>query len=233
MRERFRQSGEDAFASHELLEMLRYSIVPRKDTNELAHRLIDAFGSLHGVLFASEEALCDIDGMTPSAAFFMNAAGAVLRRSLIESPHPPVVRNASQVCEYAAGYLFGYDVEKILCICLDAGGRITAAKILSSGTASSVMVHVQHIAAFAIARHAHAVIIAHNHPSDNVVPSKEDLFLTKSVQNAMEGIGIEFIDHVIVGDHVAHCILRAHDYKVSLDRTACARADTDRDFESK
>lgn len=216
MRERFRTGGEDSFAAHELLEMLLYSAVPRKDTNALSHRLLDAFGSLRGVLFASEEALCDVEGMSPSAAFFLVTCGATLRRSLRQAHEAIVIRNATQMCEYAASYLFGYEVEKLLCICLDAGGRVVAAKILSSGTPSSVMVHVQHIASFALARHAHAVIIAHNHPSDNITPSKEDVFLTQSVQSAMEGIGVEFVDHLIVSGTRAHCMVREHDYIVRL-----------------
>jgi DNA repair protein RadC len=216
MRERFRQSDEESFASHELLEMLLFTAIPRKDTNALAHRLITAFGSLRGVLFAGEDALKSVEGMTPSAAFSITVAAACMRRALIEAPNPPVIRNATQMCEYASAYLFGYDTEQILCICLDAGNRVTAAKILSSGTSSSVMVHVQHVAAFAINHHAHAVIIAHNHPSDNVTPSKEDMFLTHTLQRAMEGIGIEFIDHLIVGNGLVHCICRAHDYHVNL-----------------
>ena len=214
MRERFRNGEQQQFASHELLEMVLYSAIPRKDTNELAHRLIDAFGSLRGVLCAGEQALLQVEGMTPSAAFMICAMCAMTRRAFSETPQDVVISNTSQMCEYAAAYLVGYEVEKMLCICLDAKGKITATKILSTGTSSSVMVHVQHVVSFAITHNAHAVIIAHNHPSDNVSPSKEDVILTENLKNAMLSIGIEFVDHLVVGRERVHCILRGHEYSV-------------------
>ncbi len=214
MRDRFRNGGEEQFASHELLEMVLFSAIPRKDTNALAHRLIAAFGSLRGVLCATEEALLQVEGMTPSAAFMICSICAMTRRAYSETPQGTVITNTSQMCEYAAAYLVGYEVEKILCICLDAQGKIVASKILSSGTASSVMVHVQHVVSFAINHRAHAVIIAHNHPADNVSPSNEDIELTQSLANAMRGIGIDFIDHLVVGRNEVYCIVRERICKV-------------------
>ena len=214
MRERFRNGDEQQFASHELLEMVLYSAIPRKDTNALAHRLIAAFGSLRGVLCASEEALLQVEGMTPTAAFAINAICAMTRRAYSETPASTIISNTSQMCEYAAAYLVGYEVEKILCICLDVSGKVIASKILSSGTSSTVMVHVQHVVSFAINHRAHAVIIAHNHPADNVSPSKEDMELTQSLETAMHGIGIDFIDHLVVGRFSVYCILRERLYQV-------------------
>jgi len=137
------------------------------------------------------------------------------RRAYSETPQDTVITNTSQMCEYAAAYLVGYEVEKILCICLDAQGKIIASKILSSGTSSSVMVHVQHVVSFAINHRAHAVIIAHNHPADNVSPSNEDIELTQSLANAMRGIGIDFIDHLVVGRNQVYCIVRERICKVN------------------
>jgi DNA repair protein RadC len=199
---RFMDGGFEGFEDHELLEFLLFYALPRVDTNAVAHRLIERFGSLSGVLEANARDLMQVAGVGPRAAaylaMFPEAFRAYERSKL---GRKPPIRSIREACAYAKTLLFGKPVEQIYVIWLNTQNRVIHAERLSEGSASESPVYVSRIAAAALRHHAVRSIIAHNHPGGSVRPSPADIRTTQDVLRALSVLGIELVDHIIVSDH--------------------------------
>ena len=187
MRQRFMTGGLDAFADHEILELLLYYAIPRRDTNPIAHALMERYGSLPAVLSAPMEDLKRTEGIGESAAVLLHLVPQVCRRARLAQVGEDQVLNSS---ERAGAYLLecfdGESREVIYQLCLDRKGKLLACKRL--------------LVENAILTGASAVILAHNHPSGVALPSDGDYTATMRVRAALNAIGIELADHIIVAD---------------------------------
>lgn len=199
MKSRFVQVGIDGFNDHNLLEMLLFYAVPRKDTNVLAHALLDHFGSLTAVLEADFEELKAVDGIGNNAATLLKLAPQISKRYLEEKSVPKsVINSAAAAGEYlVAKYLFEVD-EVSYALLLNANHGLIACKQISRGVVNATEVGVRQLVETAIKNNASSVIISHNHPDGPPLPSKEDEYCTELVSKALSLVDIKLLDHIIV-----------------------------------
>lgn len=199
-KEQFLRRGLEGFADHEVLELLLYYAIPRRDTNELAHRLIDRFGTLRGVFDAAPEELRQVDGMGESAALFLQLLPAVGRRVLLNEKKEVILNSVETVGTFFARLLDAERREVLYQVCLDAKGKLLSYHRLASGTVSVAPVSVREVVENALRCDASRVVLGHNHPSGVALPSEEDRQITLQIQQALATMSIALVDHIIVAD---------------------------------
>lgn len=184
---------------HSLLELLLFYSIPRKDTNELAHRLIETFGSLKGVLDAPYERLIEVEGMGESSALLISLIPGICRRYAEGSQSRRInLSDSKTAAEYAVRKYLGCKKEVFYMLCLDALGNLLNCCKLSEGTPGSVLVDKRVMLENAFRNNADKVIFMHNHPNGIAAPSKEDLTMTSELAGLLSGVGIRLADHIIV-----------------------------------
>ena len=201
MRDRFRQSGFEGFAEHEILEYILFDAIPRVNTNDIAHRLLDKFGSLYAVLEAQEEDLCSVAGMGPKAAASLMLMPHVLRAyKKSRLGQKPTVRTIKQACEYCVSLLFGKPYEELHVLWMSTQNRVLHSEKLSEGSISESPVYTEKIAASALRHRAAKAIITHNHPGGSLKPSSKDIEMTLKIMDTLKLLNVELVDHIIVCD---------------------------------
>ena len=201
MRQRFLRGGLDAFADHEALELLLYYAIPRRDTNPLAHALMEQYGSLVAVLTAPVEDLQKVEGIGESAAILLSLVPRLyLRARLAEAQQEQILNSSEKAGAYLVERFAGEKHEVVYALCLDRKGKLLACKRLGEGSVASADLDVRRLVENAILTGASAVILAHNHPSGVALPSDGDYTATMRVRAALNAIGIELADHIIVAD---------------------------------
>lgn len=200
-RQQFLTSGPDPFADHELLEVLLYYAVPRKDTNPIAHELINRFGSLQAVFAAPAAELERVPGLGRNAAVLLKLVPELYRKAILSaSANETVLNTTDRIGEFFRDLLAGQSKEVMYQLCLDAKGRRLNLYKVTDGDPSSVNLNVRKIVENAILSQASMVALAHNHPSGVAFPSHADIVATTMIQTALDSIGIRFADHIIVAD---------------------------------
>lgn len=201
MRQRFLKSGLDSFADHEALELLLYYAIPRQDTNPIAHRLMERYGSLSAVLSAPAEDLKKVEGVGESAAVLLNVAGQIGRKArLADAVQSRPLTDVETVGAYLLERYAGEHHEVVYELCLDRKGKLLACKRLNEGGASSAVLDIRKVVENAILTSASTVILAHNHPSGIALPSDDDCAATTRAVQALQTIGVTLADHIIVAD---------------------------------
>jgi len=199
--QRYLDSGLEGFAEHEVLELLLFYALPRVDTNPAAHRLIERFGSLAGVLEADPQELMQVEGIGERAAAFLTMFPDLLRAyEKSRLGVRPIIRTIKDACDYARTLLFGKPYEQFYVVWLNTQGRVIHSERLSEGSVTESPVYVNKVAAAALRHRAAKGFIAHNHPGGNAQPSRADIETTQAVLRALSMLGIELIDHIIVSD---------------------------------
>lgn len=200
-KEQFRTHGLDAFADHEVLELLLYYAIPRRDTNPVAHRLMERFGSLDGVFSATVEELEEVEGMGKNAATLLALWMPLYRRVRTKPTAKEVILNSTeQAGRYFMDLFFGMRREELYEACLDAKGKLLACCRIAEGSVDAVNINTRRLVENALKCGASAVILAHNHPSGIALPSPDDNTTTLALWDALRAVGIPLIDHIIVAD---------------------------------
>lgn len=200
-KEQFRMHGLDAFADHEVLELLLYYAIPRRDTNPVAHRLMERFGSLDGVFSATVEELEEVEGVGKNAATLLALWMPLYRRVRTKPKAKETVLNSTeQAGQYFMDLFFGMRREELYEACLDAKGKLLACCRIAEGGVDAVNISTRRLVENALKCGASAVILAHNHPSGIALPSPDDNTTTLAVWDALRAVGIPLIDHIIVAD---------------------------------
>lgn len=201
-RDQFLRSGAESFAEHELLELLLFSAIPRKDTNPIAHALIDRFGSLQGVLSASFEELVKMPDIGKSAAVLIMLIAPLYRQSLIfAADHEVVLDTRERIGNFFRDLFIAHPEETMYQLCLDAKGRKLDLSKVGEGDVGSVGLNVRRIMENVLRSKAVMVALAHNHPSGIALPSDEDRVATEMVREALDTMGVRLVDHIIVADN--------------------------------
>lgn len=201
MKQRFLRDGLRGFEPHQILEMLLFYAIPRKDTNGIAHELLGTFGSLAGVLKADYDDLLEVKGMTPGAAALIRFSGQLVREYYDSDLSKDMILDSTdKMGKYILPKFFGEVNEKVLLVCLDNKCKVLHCSFVSEGSMNATEIHVRRILEQAIRTHATAVVIAHNHPSGFALPSIEDQQSTKALVNALYVAGIQLVDHLVVAD---------------------------------
>lgn len=199
LKSRFREAGANAFDDHNLLELLLFYAVPRRDTNELAHALINRFGSYSSVLEASIEELMTVDGIGESAAILIKLVPEMSKRYMHRSNSDVSAINSTSAAGKYFVSKFAYEtVEVAYAMFLDTKNRIIACREISRGIVNGTNISVRAIAEQALACKATSVIIAHNHPDGVPAPSAEDELTTQKIKLALGTVGIKLADHIVV-----------------------------------
>ncbi len=198
--ERLTRHGAAALSDTELLAMLLRSGTRGHDVLTLATRLIAEAGSLAGLITWTETDFRRLKGIGRIKALQLLTVMEIARRVISQQAgESPLLESADLVAAYFAPHVAGLQVEKFWVLCLNRKNRLLKRVEISSGTASNSLVHPREVFREAIREGALAIIGVHNHPSGDPTPSAADLSVTRQLREAAKTIGIELIDHVIIG----------------------------------
>ena len=201
MREQLKTSGMDSLSDVQVLEVLLYYAISRADTNILAHRLLERFGSLSGVLEAPVEELKKVEGVGESAANLIHLMFQLERRHLMDRADGIKILNTTGKCgKYLVPRFHGEKEEVVYLLCLDAKCAVLDCVPVHRGGVNVADVSVRKIVKAALDVGATSVVLAHNHPSGLALPSPEDVQTTRQVRSALEAVGVALADHIIVAD---------------------------------
>ena len=201
LREQFRAVGLESFQPHNVLELLLFYSIPRRDTNEIAHNLIDYFGSLVNVMDAAPEELCRVEGVGEASATLITLVAQLARRYLAEqSLEKKSFHSSREFQSYVAAKFLGQKNEIAYLFCLDNAGRLLHHCRVSLGTKYSVSLDNRTLLETAFHHNATKVVLAHNHPNGVRAPSSNDVLLTEAAAKLYREVGIQLLDHLIVAD---------------------------------
>lgn len=199
MKARYRDHGLDNFNDVNVLELLLFYAIPRKDTNELAHALLDHFGSLDRIFEASVPELEEVPGIGENTALLITLVPQITRRYLMAKGNCiSSITSSAEAGKYLVPRLMFEKEEKLLLLCLDAKKSVISCVSLGSGVINAVDVNVRKVVENAVRNRASSVILAHNHPSGVALPSREDERITREIASALKLVGIPLDDHIIV-----------------------------------
>jgi len=199
VKDEFRKIGLEHFPPHKVLEILLFYTIPRGDTNEISHRLIERFGSISGVLNAPLNLLERSPGIGPESAAYLKMIGCVARLYREDGKaEAKSVRTTAQAKDFMRRRLIHEQVECFHMLCLGRGGNILYSEQIFQGTSGRVDIIISDILHLALSSRATKVVIAHNHPGGICNPSREDLHTTSLVCNELRRLDIELMDHIIV-----------------------------------
>lgn len=199
LRESFLKGGLQSFPPHNVLELLLFYAVPRQDTNELAHTLINQFGTVSGVLNAPYEELVKVKGLGENGAVLLKLIPELMSIYTVDLHSKKTMDNAKTVCDYFYGCYIGVNSEQLRVCCLDDKLGIISCNVIADGGVNTLSLNVRKIVEEVYRNNASLILIAHNHPNGKAVPSDEDIKSTRQLYNILSGVGITLLDHIIVG----------------------------------
>ncbi len=201
LKKRMLNEGLDGFEDVNALELLLFFSIPQADTNPLAHRLLDSFGSLAAVLETDYENLLKVEGVGANTATLISMIPQISRKYLVSKSSATTILNST---EKAGNFLLprfiGLKNEVVMLICLDAKCKVLGLESLFEGSINSAQIYLPKIVQTAYKYNAYGVIMAHNHVSGIALPSEEDERTTLEVFRALEVLNIRLLDHIIVAD---------------------------------
>lgn len=202
LKERFLEEGMDSFTQFQAVELLLFYCIPRQDTNELAHRLLERFGSFSQILDADIEELQSVKGIGLNAALFLKMLTAATRYYQVdkEKLEARPLLTTEDCGEYLRPYFSFRSNETVFLLCLDAKCKVICCRMVGEGGINSAGVPLRRIVEMALAAKATSVILAHNHPSGLALPSQEDVATTQRVAAALEAVDVVLADHLVIAD---------------------------------
>lgn len=201
LKERFLKEGLDSFQDHEVLELLLFYCIPRRDTNLLAHELISRFGSFAAVLEAQPRELKKVPGVGESVVTFLSLLKNTERYYRVnrQDCFEPLT-TIEQCGQFLVPYFRHARNETVYLLCLDAKCKVLCCKEVGEGSVNSAAVPIRRIVEMALEANATSVVLAHNHPSGLALPSGDDVQTTCRLAVALNAVEIELVDHIIVAD---------------------------------
>jgi len=208
LRERFLDAGSDALADYELLELLLFRAIPRRDVKPLAKSLLEKFGSFAEVIAAPRQRLAEVGGLSDAAITelkVVEAAAHRFARGTVRQRH--VLSSWSAVLDYCRAAMAFADKEQFRVLFLDKRNQLIADEVQQVGTVDHTPVYPREVVKRALELSATAVILVHNHPSGDPTPSRADIEMTKLIIEVAKPLGIAVHDHIILGKE-GHASLR-------------------------
>lgn len=208
LKERFRTRGAESLEDYELLELLLFRSLPRRDVKPIAKALIRRFGSFAEVLGAAPERLCEVDGVGESVATDLRIAAAAAARMLKGAvAERRVLGSWSAVIDYCRAAMAFADREEFRVLYLDKRNGLLGDEVQGRGTVDHTPVYPREVMRRALELGATAILLVHNHPSGDPTPSQADIRMTREIVALAKGLGVEVHDHIIVGRN-GHASLR-------------------------
>ena len=191
----------DNFEDHEVLELILFYAIPRKNTNDIAHKLLEKFGSIDKIFDAPIKVLQEVDGIGESAAIFIKSISSIIRiyleRKYSGSENYLSLKDLSDKLMLK----FTSRLEEVVAIALvDAKGKLIYDGIVNKGSVSAVEIYARKIIELIVLYNASGVMLAHNHPSGFALPSSDDIETTKKLSDILKSMKVELLDHIIVAD---------------------------------
>ncbi len=201
LRKKFILNDIDNFEDHEILELALFYAIPRKNTNEIAHKLLESFGSIAAVFDAPINMLKEVEGVGESAAVFIKMLSS-LARIYVEKKHSDKnqILDNSKINDRLMLKFIGRMEEVVAIVLLDAKGKIVYEGVINKGTVNAVDIYVRKIIERIVLYNASSIVLAHNHPSGFAVPSADDIESTAKLTKIFSGMRVNFLDHIIVAD---------------------------------
>ena len=206
LRARFLKAGAENLPDYEILELLLFGVIPRKDTKPIAKALLAKFGSFDEVLAASPEALMGVDGIKDGAAAMLKAVQASIQLALQTRVRAAdVISSWDDLLAYCKARMAHEPTEQFRLIYLDRKNKVIADEAQQRGTVDHTPVYPREVVKRALELNASALIMCHNHPSGDPTPSRADIEMTRKVKDAAAAVNITLHDHVIVsrGGHTS------------------------------
>lgn len=200
LREKYLQGGYFAFHEYEVLELLLTYVIPRKDTKPIAKDLIEKFGSLDGVVTASIEELCSISGIKENSAIFVKLLGD-LSKNLYKGEIKKEgiqLKDKNSLIRYLRSEIGFSSREEFRVIFLNNYNMLVGSETLFIGTIDKSAVYPREIVEKVLYYKAKGIIFAHNHPSGNLRPSKQDIQITEHMQETLDLIDVKLLEHIII-----------------------------------
>ena len=200
MRQKLLDAGPSALLDHELIEMILFTALPRRDTKPIARAMLDRFGNFAEALSAPNQELRQVEGLGDAGiAALRTVQAAALRLSLAPLKNQDVLNNWDNLLAYLRRVLARERVEQFRVLFLDARNRLIADEAQARGTVNHTPVYPREVVKRALELHAVALILVHNHPSGDPMPSRADIEMTAEVKQAAGALGITLHDHLIIG----------------------------------
>ncbi len=201
LKQRFLEQGLDGFTDIQVLELLLFYAIPRRDTNALAHALLDRFGSLSQVLEAEASELQSVPGISAHSATLLALVTQLARAYQVSCANRMEILDSLDACgAYLLPRFFGRTRETVFLLCLDAKCKVLCCKEIGEGSINSASISVRKVVETALQAKASSVVLAHNHPSGVALPSLEDQVTTKRIYAALQLVDVVLADHIVVAD---------------------------------
>jgi DNA repair protein RadC len=200
LRDRFDRAGSLALADYEMLELILFRAIPRRDVKPLAKRLLAEFGDFNHALSAPMARLLSVDGMGETAAReFKIVEAAAHRLAQAKVLNRPVLTSWSALVEYCKTAMAHRETEQFRILFLDRKNVLIADEPQARGTVDHVPVYPREVAKRTLELNASAIIMVHNHPSGDPTPSKQDIEMTRMIEAALSAINVKLHDHLVIG----------------------------------
>ena len=206
LKEKYRAHGLESFTDIEALEFLLFYAIPRANTNELAHALLDRFHSFRGVLEAEQTELERVPGIGPNAAALLRLVTDLNSRyQRAASVRGTQIRSSSDAGAFLQPQFAYQSEERSVLLCLDTAGRVIECRALAEGSSAMVGLSARELVDYVLRDKAARVILAHNHVSGVALPSAADVEATARIYRMLQMIGVELVDHLVFcdGDYVS------------------------------
>ena len=206
IREKFLKNGIDGFAEYEILELLLTYCIPRKDTKPIAKELLNKFKNLDNVFKADFDKLSAVDGLGKNSIAFLKLIGDLpsiiykdeLKNKKLVDKETLKISNKDILLKYLRNKIGYEEIEKFYVLYLSSSNEVIEFEENSVGTLDRSSVYPREIYKKIINLNAKSVILAHNHPSDNITPSKCDIELTNEIAKGLKNFGALLIEHIII-----------------------------------
>ena len=200
LRKRFREAGADALPDYELLELVLFRAMPRRDTKPLAKAILARFGTFTEAMNAPDDLLLEVPGLGEAAVTEIKLVrAAALRLMRGEVLERPVLASWKQVLDYCRAAMGFEAKEQFRILFLDKRNQVIADEVQQEGTVDHTPVYVREVVKRALELSATAIVLVHNHPSGDPTPSRADVEMTKQIVAAAKPLGVVVDDHIIVG----------------------------------
>ncbi len=199
LKDRFLTEGLDGFEPHQVLELLLFYAIPRRDTNPIGHKLLEIYGSISNVFDADPKDIVKKTGLSINTATLLHLIPSLSRVYMKDKwRNKPQLNSTSKSGEYAVALFAGERYEAFYVLCLDNQNRVNYAAKVHEGTIDSAPIYPRLIVETAIRHQASGIILAHNHPGGTIYPSEADKNATNKIISACEAISVRVLDHIIV-----------------------------------
>ncbi len=199
LRERFIREGLDKFEEHNILELILFYSIPQRDTNELAHSLLNRFGSLEGVFSAQPDELMQMEGVGEHTARFLHLYSDLIEVYLSDRQQNEIIRGNQNIIEFAVRKLAYCGIESLMILFIDNKQSLLSWHLIQEGLVSPEAVDKRSLIRMLMGTQATHVIIAHHYPKGKAKFGKPDQVMIREIAEALRTIGVGIHDYVVVG----------------------------------